>query len=299
MDTKNKVKLVSIIIVNYNGKKYIRDCLNSVFSSHYPKFEIIVVDNASCDDSDNIIEKEFPYVRLIRNKKNLGFAAGNNVGIRMAKGDVVILLNNDTIVEKEWLEELVNTLTSSNKIGIVGSKILFPNKKTLQHAGGIIHPNALTNHYGYREEDIGQYNMIIDVDYVTGASIGIKKEVFKKIGFLEESYYPAYYEEIEFCYRAKQRGYRVVYEPKSVLYHYGSASTHLFSYKFYYYYHKNRIRFVLRNYSFSEFVTSFIPKEMIWSIIKCPLESRLPLIQAYIYIIFTLPFILFNRFRNT
>lgn len=298
MDTKRNVILVSIIILNFNGKEYIRDCLNSVFSSHYPKFEIIVVDNASCDDSDYIIEKEFPYVKLVRNKKNLGFAAGNNIGIRVAKGDIVILLNNDTIVEKGWLEGIMDTLTSSDEIGIVGSKILFPDKKTIQHAGGIIHPNALTNHYGYGEEDIGQYDMIMNVDYVTGASIGIKKEVFEKIGFLEESYYPAYYEETEFCYRAKLHGYRVVYTPKSVLYHYGSASTHLFSYKFYYYYHKNRIRFVLRNYSFSEFITSFIPKEMIWSINSCPIESRLPLIQAYICIIFTLPFILYNRYRN-
>lgn len=273
---------VSIIIVNFNGEKYIRNCLNSVFSSHYPRFEIIVVDNASSDNSDTIVETEFPSAKLLRNNKNLGFAGGNNVGIKVASGDIVVLLNNDTIVEKGWLEGIVDTLASSDEIGIVGSKILYPDKKTIQHAGGIIHPNALTNHYDYGEEDNGQYNKMMDVDYVTGASIGIKKEVFKEVGFLEESYYPAYYEETEFCHRAKKHGYRVVYTPYSVLYHFESASIRLFSWRYLYYYHKNRIRFVLRNYSLRDFIFSFIPCEISW----------------LIRILFFLPSYLFSRIKR-
>lgn len=253
-------KFISIIIVNWNAEKFLENCINSIHQQTYKNFEIIIIDNDSHDNSVDLIRTKYPDVQLIENKKNYGFAEGNNIGLRVSRGDVLVLLNPDTYVEKNWLHELIRPLSDDN-IGIVGSKIFYSDKVTLQSVGGYIMPNGSTKHYGYGEKDIGQYNQVTDVDYVTGASIAFRKDLLEMIGFFDKRYFPAYYEEAEFCCRANKVGLRVIYNPESVVYHLESQSTKLFSANYYYWYHKNRLRFVLKNYSLKKFFMEFIPYE--------------------------------------
>jgi GT2 family glycosyltransferase len=139
---------VSVIIPIWNGSEYLHACLDSLMAHDYPIFEIIAVDNASVDGSAELIARHYPQVRLIRNAVNLGFAGGCNAGLKAAQGDILVLLNQDVIVQPGWLRALVKALQKP-KIGIVGCKMLYPDGRTIQHAGGWIEwPLGLAHHYG-------------------------------------------------------------------------------------------------------------------------------------------------------
>ena len=156
--------LVSVIIPNYNGEKVIKDCLKSVYSSDYPDFEVILVDDASKDHSTSLIQSLFPVTKIIRNSRNIGFARTVNRGIKESSGEIFVLLNMDAVVRRDWLSELVRSLTSDEKIGIVGSKILDHDERTIQHAGGLIGRNGISFHIGRGEIDVGQYDKLSEVD---------------------------------------------------------------------------------------------------------------------------------------
>ncbi|MBU4076011.1 MAG: glycosyltransferase family 2 protein [Euryarchaeota archaeon] len=133
----NPSPLVSVIIVNYNGKQYLKNCLSSLSAQSYPAIEVIFVDNASSDGSVEYVRKEFPSVRIIESKKNLGFAKGNNLGIREARGELIATLNNDTEVSSRWLEELVSAMNSDKKVGMCASKMLFMKDRGMINSTGI------------------------------------------------------------------------------------------------------------------------------------------------------------------
>ena len=255
---------VSVIIPNYNGEKIIGDCLSSVYSSGYPNFEVVLVDDDSNDNSVWTVEKFFPQTQIIKNKKNLGFAATVNKGIKFSKGQIVVLLNMDTIVKKNWLTELVKALLLNDKIGIVGSKMLEPNGMTIQHAGGLIDAIGISKHIGRGEIDNGQYDLIKEVDYVCGASMAFKKDLIKKTGFLDEGYSPLYYEDTDFAYQAKKRGYKIIYVPTSVLLHRENYSLGKFSSHFFFYYNKSRLRFMIKNFALQYLFFVFLKNEKKW-----------------------------------
>ena len=240
---------ISIIVLNWNGKKYIRKCLKSIFNSNYPKdrLEVIVVDNASIDGSDRIVANEFPDVTLIRNSKNLGFCEANNIGIRRSTGDIIVLLNNDVFVDENWLIEIVKTMNKP-KVGIVGCKLLYPNGRLIQSCG------CKEIFLGYWEHiaaglGIEEFNCDneFEVDYASGAAIAIKREVFEKIGMFDSSFW-AYVEEVDLCYRARKAGYKVVVAPKAIVYHYGSASWQSFPLKKLYLTYRNKILFISKHH---------------------------------------------------
>jgi GT2 family glycosyltransferase len=240
--------LVSIIIVSLNGEKYLGDSVESALVSDYPNLELIVVDNGSGPAMKEAMKNLSPQVRQLTLPQNVGFAAGNNRGIEIANGDIIILLNDDTIVEPDWINVLVARMLSDERIQVVGCKILDMDKKTLQHAGGFVNQHGLCSHRGHGETDSGQYNDAIDVDYVTGAAIAIRKTALETTRLLEESYFPLYYEEVEYCYTVRQMGGRVVYDSAAVVYHHGMRTSVAFSQKFFFRFHRNRMRFLLRNY---------------------------------------------------
>jgi len=215
--------LVSVVILNWNGGDYLRRCVKSVLETDYPRnlIEVIIVDNGSTDSSAKSVKKMYQQVKLIENKKNLGFCVGNNVGIKNASGDLIILLNNDTIVDNAWIKEILKK-ANDPKVGIVGCRLYFPESKVIQTIGFSFKFLGYIETIGSGEEDNGQFNSVDDVDYVCGASLAIKKEVIAKIGLLDTKFY-AFGEDIDLCYRARKAGYRVT-TSNAVVYHYGSLS---------------------------------------------------------------------------
>jgi GT2 family glycosyltransferase len=199
------------------------DCITSLKRIEYSNYHILVVDNGSTDGSVVGIKAAFPDIRLLETHENLGFAGGNNRGIKLALedgADYVLLLNNDTEVDSNFLSELVKAAESSQGVGIVGSKIYYYSEpKQLWFAGGRINfYTGDTHHIGERELDEGKYDRIGDTGYVSGCSMLIKRKVLEDIGTLDETFF-LYYEDSDFCARARRHGYRIVYAPASVVWH--------------------------------------------------------------------------------
>lgn len=218
---------VSIVIPVYNKLHLTVECLRSIQTqvSELVSYEVIVVDNGSSDKSRSL--KKVRGLVYVRNENNEGFVGGCNIGAKHARGTYVVFLNNDALVTPDWLEHLVLTLKSSPAVGMVGSKILYPDGR-LQEAGGIIFSDGSGNNYGKNDHpDRHQYNYVREVDYCSGASIIIAKQLFDQLGGFDELYAPAYYEDTDLAFRVRQAGLKVLYQPLSVIYHIegGTAGT--------------------------------------------------------------------------
>jgi GT2 family glycosyltransferase len=244
-------KKVYVIVLNWNGKEDTLDCLESLRSTNYDNYKIVLVDNGSEDDSVEAVKKNFPEVDVVETGKNLGFAGGNNVGIEYAikeGADYVFLVNNDTTVHPDYLKELVEVAESDLKIGMTGSKIYYHGEpERIWFAGGKI--NWLKNkgeHIGLDEIDKGQYDQIKEVGYLTGCALLVKREVVEKVGVLEDDYF-LYYEDVDYSLRIKNTGYKVVYVPKSKIYHKVSRSTKPGSASYVYYHVRNGLVNARRN----------------------------------------------------
>lgn len=247
LETGKSLQSVSIIILNWNQKKLLNDCLKSVLNTDYPEVEIIVSDNGSTDGSVELVKEKFPNVVLIENNANLGFCTGNNVAIKQAKGDIIVLLNNDTWVDKDWVKELVKASNDSN-VGIIGCKLLFAGTSIIQSLG--YHSNLLGHHENInllRVDNQKEVEHVADVDYVSGAALAIKRSVINEIGLFDPMFY-AYFEDVDLCYRAKEAGYRVIVAPKAVVHHFGSVSWTDYSFKRVFLTEKNRFLFLFKHY---------------------------------------------------
>lgn len=227
---------VNIIALNLNGWQDTLECLESLFKISYPHYKVIVVDNASEDGSVKRIKgwvkkKSIKNFLLIENDKNYGFAKGNNIAIRQLlkkkQNQYILFLNNDAVVDKNFLSELIKVAESKTKIGIVGSKIYYypPKKKNVIQSCGadIDFQTGKLVSYGDSEIDKGQFNKTRKVGYVYGASMLVKQEIFDKVGLFDEKFF-AFEEDADLCFRAKQAGYSTFYSPKSIIWHKGEAS---------------------------------------------------------------------------
>jgi GT2 family glycosyltransferase len=221
---------VAIILLTWNGKALTLACLESLASLEYDAVEIIVVDNGSTDGTADAVRGAYgDRVRVIENSSNLGFSRGNNVGIRRALddgADLVLLLNNDTTVDPALVRHLADVIRSSGEIGIVGPKIYYASPPDrIWFAGGEISlARGVSRHIGIRERDRGQHDEVRDVDYITGCALMARRQVFEAIGGLDPGF-TAYYEDADFCMRARRAGFRVVYVPSGRVWHKISAST--------------------------------------------------------------------------
>lgn len=254
---------VAILVLNWNGRSLLQTCLPLLLNQTYKNYEVVVVDNGSTDGSNTLVLEQFPQVRLIQNKENIGFSRALNVGARQVEADVIVLLNNDVFAQPDWLAKLIRPFTESPEIGIVGSKLLFPDG-TIQHLGAeLTYPLGLSHHL-YAKEDAAAIPPLPDVKdmaYVTGAAFAIHKSVREKIGLLDEMFHPIYYEEVDYCYRARAAGFRVVVATKSVAIHNESTSMNQlpdFKIKML---QRNRYRFILKHYSVNQFLADFVPAE--------------------------------------
>lgn len=230
MEGEKKIPKIAAVVLSWNGKEMTADCLRSLLGSSYPELEVILVDNGSRDGTVEAVSGAFAgRVKIIANGRNLGFSRGNNVGIRFALAngaDYVLLLNNDTLVDKDMVSALAATLSSSSDIGIVGPKIYYVDPDNLiWSAGGEVSLwRGRAKHLGIREEDNGQYDQTKDVDYVTGCALMVRKEVIAAVGMLDPGFH-AYFEDTDLCMRARKAAFRVVYEPKGKLWHRISQSS--------------------------------------------------------------------------
>jgi GT2 family glycosyltransferase len=214
----------SVIIVTYNGRHYLGDCLRSVHDELRSGDEVIVVDNGSGDGSAGFVSEHYPRVRLLRNAENRGFAAACNQGAAMASGEVLVFLNQDTQVTPEWLRALVEGLEGGRVVGLTTSKTLVMSQPTrIQACGQDVHYAGLVFARGFGAP-AGSLDAADAVGAVAGCSFAVRRDVWQELGGFDETLY-MYYEETDLSWRARMRGYRSAYVPDSVVYHDHRPST--------------------------------------------------------------------------
>ena len=245
-------KLVSIIIINWNGLSHLKKCLPSLSLQKYKHVEVIIVDNASTDGSVEYIEKNFPKIKVVVNDRNYGFAHGNNIGYEHVKGDYVLFLNNDTKVKSDFIIELLNVVDKDKRIAGAQSKILLMDEPTKYDSiGAFLTSTGFLYHYGVAKEDRPQYDHQINLYSAKGACMLFRKSVLEKIkvhGEIMDKSYFAYFEETDMCHRVWLAGFRIVYAPKSIIFHKVGATSNKFESSFVQYHSfKNRINSYLKN----------------------------------------------------
>ncbi len=283
----NAIQL-SIITINYNGLKDTCELIDTLPLKD-KSIEVIVVDNASAQDEATIIEKRYPQVKIIRSKENLGFAGGNNLGIKAAQGKYLFILNNDTLLKPQTsdLRPLISRLESSNKIGMVCPKIRFSwGNQLIQYAGYTpLSPIAMRNKaIGCGEVDHGQYNTAHPTPYAHGAAMMIKREVIEKAGLMPECYF-LYYEELDWSMMIRRASYDIWYDSACTIFHKESQTTGQNSPLRTYYITRNRLLFAQRNQpNRTKYITYLylISVVAIRDILKFALQRRWDLVRATI-----------------
>lgn len=247
----NKEPLVFIVILNFNSYMETLRCLESVLDNDYPNYAVVVVDNNSTDASKEELSKHLDKFKLLTNNTNLGYAHGNNVGIKYAlenNADYVCVLNNDVEVEKNFLSELINYMNTNKDVGIAGPCICdFQERDKVQSMGANINLfTGLAQAKGKNTSYISVREDSLSVDYLGGACFVARKEIFEKIGLIPEMYF-LFFEETEFCLKAKKTGYKLICLNSSRVYHKQSATISKYKGLSYFFLNRNRIVFMRRN----------------------------------------------------
>ena len=225
------MKKVAVVILNWNGKKFLHDLLPTLIQHTPADVDIVVGDNASTDGSVEFLQQQFPQIQIIENDKNYGFAEGYNKVLSQVDTDYYVLLNSDVEVTDNWIEPIINMMEADKNIAICQPKLLsFYNRDTFEYAGGA---GGYIDKYGYPfcrgrmfttlEKDNGQYNDTCEIFWATGAAMFVKANIWKQLRGLDGDFF-AHMEEIDFCWRAKNAGYKVCYCPQSVVYHIGGGT---------------------------------------------------------------------------
>ncbi len=240
---------VSILIVNYNGKHFLKDCLNSLQKQTLTDFEVILIDNDSKDDSVNWLKNQnYNFLKIVELKKNFGFGYANNRGFEVARGDYIVLLNNDTVVDKFFLEKLIEPL-SKDEAEMSAPLILYKNRPdTIDKAGGhLFYPDGLNRGRGCGEK-IENFDLsFCEVFYPDGCAAAFKREIIEKGGFFDEDFF-LYGEDTDLGLRYRLMGYKCVFMPSSIVYHIHSGTAGKFSAEKAYYVERNRIYVMVKNF---------------------------------------------------
>lgn len=256
---------ISIVVLNWNGARDTIECLKSLKKLQISNFklQIIVVDNGSADESVRLIRRRYKNVVVVENKKNLGFAGGNNVGMRHAVengADFVMILNNDTTVKDSLLIEFLESADRHNDAGVLSPKIFFSpgyefhkerytkgdRGHIIWYAGGVIDwENVLASNYGVDDTDIGQYTKEHEIDFATGACMFIRREVLERVGYFDEKYF-LYLEDADFSQRVKQTGWEIIFIPNAHVWHKVSQSSSIGGDLNDYFITRNRLLFGIR-----------------------------------------------------
>ena len=243
----SKTGLVSIIILNYNGEKYLEDCLESIFRETKRDFEVIVVDNNSPDKSGDKFSKKYQNCKFILNEKNEGVSEGLNVGIKNSNGEYIVLLNNDLIVAPKWLDYLFEAY-EKNGSGLYQPKFLkMSDRSIIDSAGNLINIFGFGFSREKGKKDVLKYNSIEEIGFAAGTCMFTIKEIFDKVGYFDKKLF-AYNEDLDLGWRARLLGYKSFYVPESIVYHHGSAQWKWSGEKFYLL-ERNRWIVLLSNYN--------------------------------------------------
>jgi GT2 family glycosyltransferase len=272
---------VSIITVNYNQVALTCALIESLKKVTYRDVEIVVVDNGSPEDATQVITGKYPDVNFIRSDWNLGFAGGNNLGIKAATGKYLLFLNNDTEVDPGFLEPMVSLFESNPSAGAASSKLIYYNSDNIIQYVGSTSMNPFTGRnkrVGFMEKDMGQHDTLKETDLAHGAAMMVPRSVIEKAGLMPDFFF-LYYEEIDWCERIKKAGYKIYVVPASKVYHKESMSVGKKSTLKTYYMTRNRVLFMRRNTSgitkaswLLFFVTVTLPKNFISYLVKRDME---------------------------
>ncbi|HAH19298.1 MAG: hypothetical protein A2Y00_07020 [Omnitrophica WOR_2 bacterium GWF2_43_52] len=241
----DKIPLISIIVVNHNGKQFLEPCFGTLLNLAYPKdkVELIMVDNCSTDNSVNFVRERYPEVIVLKNDVN-NYCRANNVGIEHAKGEFVAVLNNDTKVEQNWLRGLVNLMIEYHDVAAVGSKILFMDGK-INSVGHRELPDFYWTDLGYKETDGGQYDTVCQASSVCAGAALFRKTAIKQIGLFDEDF-EMYVEDVDVAIRLKKSGWRIMYSPFGIVHHqfHGTSNDALARF----YVERNRLLLIAKHY---------------------------------------------------
>jgi GT2 family glycosyltransferase len=240
--------VATVVVVTRDGLGFLDGCLEALLGQELDGgFEVILVDNASVDGSAEHVSEHFPAVRLLQSTRNRGFAGGNNLGIRAARGRHVVLLNDDTRVRPGWLRALVAAAESGDRVGAVAAKLLYARRPgVLQSTGSLLLSDGSGADRGMDEPDHGQFDRREEVFAGSGASLLLCREALADTGLLDESFF-MYYEDTDLCWRLRLRGWRVIYEPAAVVEHEHAGSSREWSPFFTFHADRNRLFMLLKN----------------------------------------------------
>ncbi|MDR0438326.1 MAG: glycosyltransferase family 2 protein [Bacteroidales bacterium] len=222
---------IAVVILNWNGKKFLEKFLPNVIEHSADRAEVIVADNASTDDSVEFLKQNFPHIRLIQNAENGGFSKGYNDALNHVEADYFVLLNSDIEVTANWIQPVIDLMESDPNIVVCQPKIRsYDEREKFEYAGAA---GGFIDRFGYPfcrgrifetiETDHGQYDDVREVFWATGAAMFVKAPIYKEFGGLDEDFF-AHMEEIDFCWRVKNAGYKVMYCPNSMIYHVGGGT---------------------------------------------------------------------------
>lgn len=240
--------LVSVVIVNYNGNRFLPDCLESLRRQTLPRhrYEVILVDNGSTDGSLALVREHFPEVHIVSAGKNLGFTGGNNLGATLAHGDDIVLMNNDTVADPHWLEQLVATAEAHPRCRSVAGKLVFHDRPSLLNSAGLrLLRDGRGKDIGYEQPDDGRFEHSREVFGACGASLLIRREQSAESIFNDQFF--MYYEDLDLAWGEQLMGYGCVYAPGAVLRHVHCGTTGEGSPFFTFHVERNRVLAAVRN----------------------------------------------------
>ncbi len=292
---------VSVIIPNWNGRHLLKVCLESLERQTLKNFEVVIVDNGSSDTSVEYIKKYFPKVKVIPLDKNYGFTKAVNTGIKNAKGEYLVLLNNDTELDSRYLEYLVKASDNHPDVGFVAAKMLnFYNRKIIDSAWDAVSVVGHSYSVGQGKKDSIEFNKPQYIFLATGGSSLFKRQIFEKVGYFDEDYH-TYMEDVDLCLRAQIAGFKGWYEPKAILYHMRKATSSRIVSLSEYWHFRNMTQNIIKDYPLKLFLIDLnwlkILLVNINTIIYMAKKGFLKqALAADAYILFHLPSLLKKRF---
>ena len=266
--------LVSIVILNWNGRKFLEQFLPSVFNSTYSNFNVVVADNASTDDSIPFLQSYYPLVKVIPLKKNFGFSQGYNEALKQVESEYYVLLNSDVEVSPSWIEPVIRLMENDEKIGACQPKLLqYGSRSDFEYSGAsggwidfLGYPFARGRIFDNCEADTGQYDAVEPVFWSSGAAMFVRARLYHELGGLD-AYFFAHQEEIDFCWRLQRAGYKVYCCPESVVYHVGGGTLPKGSSRQVFLNFRNNLIMMMKNMHFSEAVWK-IPFRLLLDIVS-------------------------------